>query len=873
MKKKKLILRLLPWIITLAVIAALVIFVGIPMYSQTEEENLYEPTVVSYDGDTKAKLVLSNESLTFEMDPVTTQFKVVDNTTGMEWLSNPVTTLDEAKKDPYAKTYAQQYSLLSTLLLHSRSTGEEKAWSNYEYSIANGNYTIEFVKAGEGAETDEIHVIYAVGNIEKEYMIPQAWTKERYDAYTKAMKGKAKKQVQSNYTKQGPSTLAKLDSTDADREKKAELLALYPALETQELYILKDVKDEMKANIQTYLTEVGYNEEEFAIDQQWVAQKKETNKELFNVTIIYRLEGNDLVVEVPYDQIRFRTMATVTGITLLPAFGAGGLDEEGYMFVPEGGGGLIEFNNAKVGADNYYADVYGWDYSIERKEYINETRATFPVFGVAKGDASFLCIMEGNNSFGSIYAENSKYNSSYNVIRAKYHVMHCGQYNVSNKTATQVFMFEKEMPEGGIVHRYRFLNSGNYADMATAYGEYLRENEMMSQAKASEDVPVSVELIGAIDKTVVKMGLPIDSVVATTTFAQAKDIMTEMKDSGVENLNIRMSGWANGGITQQVFTSVNILNELGGRDAMVDLIAAAKEDGINLYFDGISCFAYDSGMLEGFTPFGDAARYATREQVYIEPYDVVYYKPVDWLDPFYLVQPQYAQKCTTNLINALDDVDADGVAFRDLGNLLSGDLNSKNLVTREKVKAMNIQSLQEAKAADQKVMIKMGNDYALPYVDMITDMDLSGTNYTIIDRHIPFYQIALHGMKDYTGKPINLSGEYVTEFLKCVEYGSGLNFTFMAENAWVLQDTTHSSLFGAAYDAWKGDATQMIVDYQANMKGLNQQRIVSHEMLTDDVVVTGYEDGTKVYVNYAEIEYSGNGVVVAPRSYLVERGQ
>ena len=186
---------------------------------------------------------------------------------------------------------------------------------------------------------------------------------------------------------------------------------------------------------------------------------------------------------------------------------------------------------------------------------------------------------------------------------------------------------------------------------------------------------------------------------------------------------------------------------------------------------------------------------------------------------------------------------------------------------------MNIQSLQEAKAADQKVMIKMGNDYALPYVDMITDMDLSGTNYTIIDRHIPFYQIALHGMKDYTGKPINLSGEYVTEFLKCVEYGSGLNFTFMAENAWVLQDTTHSSLFGAAYDAWKGDALQMIVDYQANMKGLNQQRIVSHEMLTDDVAVTGYEDGTKVYVNYAEIEYSGSGVVVAPRSYLVERGQ
>lgn len=876
MKKKKLILRLLPWIIVLAVLAALVIFVGIPLYAQEEEAHQYEPTLVSFKDDSGEPYVLENDQLRFELDANTTQFKVTDKASQQEWLSNPVSSLEEAKKDAYAKTYAQQYTLLSTLLVHARSTGEEKAWSNFQYSIANGNnYEIVMKKAGEdGVENDEIHITYAIGKIEKEYIVPSAWTKERYDEYTKLMKGKAKKQVQSNYTKQSPATLAKMNDTDEKRATRDALLAQYPALETQELYILKDVKEEMKANIETYLAEVGYNEEEYAIDQQWVAQKKETESELFNVTVVYRLEGNDLVVEVPYDKIRFRTNATLASITLLPAFGAGGLDEEGFMLVPEGGGAIIEFNNAKVTADNYYADVYGWDYSVERDEYINETRATFPVFGAAKNGSSFLCMMEGVSSFGSIYAESSRYNSSYNIVRAKYHVLHCGQYNVSAKTGSQVFMFEKEIPEGSIVQRYRFLNTDDYAQMATAYGEYLRENELMAQATASEDTPVSVELIGAIDKKVVKMGIPVDSVVATTTFEQAANIVLDMKNSGVENLNVRMSGWANGGITQQVMTNVNILNELGGKSAMQNLINTAKENNINLYFDGMSCFAYDSGILEGFTPFSDAARYATREQVVLLPYDVVYYKPMEWLDkPFYLVQPQYAQKAATNLINSLKDVNASGVAFRDIGSLLSGDLNSRNHVTREEVKAMNVQTMLEAKDAGQQVMIKTGNDYALPYADVITDMDLTGTAYTIIDQQVPFYQIALHGMKDYTGDPINLSGEYVTEFLKCVEYGCGLNFTFMADSAWVLQDTTHSALFGSNYDAWKEKAVQMIVEYQENTKGLNQQRIVSHEKLTNDVAVTGYEDGTKVYVNYADVEYSDNGVVIAPRSYIVERGQ
>ena len=487
--------------------------------------------------------------------------------------------------------------------------------------------------------------------------------------------------------------------------------------------------------------------------------------------------------------------------------------------------------------------------------------------------SSFLCMIEGASSYASIQADISMRNNSYNWARAKYSMLHYDQYNVSTKTSTLVFMYEKELPDDTIIHRYRFINSDSYVDMANAYGDYLREDEHLSDAKSSEQMPVSVELVGAIDKTMVKFGLPVDSVVPLTTFAEAESIIKEIKGTDVENLHVRMSGWMNGGVTQKVLTKVSVLKQLGGQKAMDSLIAAAKANDVPLYFDGISCFAYDSDMLDGFTAFSDAARYATREQVKIYPYDQITYLSDDFYDAFYLVKPAYAKQGTDNLIAALQKSNAYGVAFRDIGYLLSGDYNPKDTVTREEVKAMNVQSMQDAHAAGQKVMVRAGNDYAVPYADIITDVDLIGSKYTILDQMVPFYQIAVHGLKDYTGKPLNISGDYVQEFLRCVEYGAGLNFTFMAEDATILQDTRHSTLFGAGYDSWRDDALALITQYQKDMEGLNQQRIVSHEKLTESVSVTGYEDGTKVYVNYAADAYTANGVIINGRSYAVERGE
>ncbi|MBR2824458.1 MAG: hypothetical protein IKE24_12340 [Clostridia bacterium] len=853
--RKSLIWRLLPWVLLLAACAALVIFVGIPLYG-TQEAVVENPPVVSYyEGDGKP-LTMENDRLLFTMDPGTTRFTVTEKESGRVWASNP----ENADKDPIAQASNKEI-LSSTLLVTYTNSGGEVTLNNNTYSMANQTFDVKVQEDGS------IRVDYSVGRIERVYQIPTAITKERYTAFTEKMSGSTKKKVSGLYTLVEPS---KLDS----RSDKDELIALYPTITEQAMYLLKsNTKANNKEKAEGYFEEAGYTAEDFAIDQQLVAASREAGGPVFNVTMIYRLEGGDLVVELPYSEMRYRSDYPLTYVSPLPMFGAAGTDEEGYLFIPEGGGALIHYNNGKLSQSPYYANLYGWDYGTQRKEAVSETENAFPVFGGTHQGGAFLCMIEGASAYAGVNADIAGRYNSYNTVYARYNVLHAEQYNVSAKTAQLVYIYEKEIPQDTIIQRYRFVDSEDYAVLANAYGDYLCEiHPELAESQAGENMPVNVELIGAINKKVVKFGLPVDSVVATTTFSQAREILKELTAAEIANLNLRMTGWANGGVRQKVLTGVHTLSQLGGEGEMKTLINAAREKQVRLYFDGISCFAYHSGLTDGFITFRDAARYATREQVHLYPYDIVTYQKATWMEGYYLVRPSYAADNASKLIAFLRDKGSEGIAFRDIGDKLSADYNHRDTVTREQAKEMNIATMKEARTAGEKISIKKGNDYALPYADLITDMNLTGQAYAIVDERIPFYQIAIHGMKDYTGEAINLSGDYRTRLLECAEYGAGLNFTFMAENTRILQDTAYSCYTSSGYTYWKDQLIPMICRYQQEMKGLNRLRITGHRQLAEEVTVTEYEDGTKVYVNFGSEDYPVGNVLVPARDYTVERG-
>ena len=226
---------------------------------------------------------------------------------------------------------------------------------------------------------------------------------------------------------------------------------------------------------------------------------------------------------------------------------------------------------------------------------------------------------------------------------------------------------------------------------------------------------------------------------------------------------------------------------------------------------------------------------------------------------------------TDTLVEAAKKYNAN-VAFRDTGMDLSSDYYLKKTVSRNAAMLAQAQQLKEIADGGQKIMINMGNDYAIPYVDMVTNMDLAGSGYTILDDEVPFYQIAIHGFVNYTGAPLNTCGDMQEELLESAEYGAGLSFSLMRETAFALQKTLYTEYYASDFAAWHDRMMEIYNRYNSELGHVFDQEITGHEKLGEDLSCTVYEDGTKVYVNYSFTDaVTEDGVEVPARDYKVVR--
>lgn len=807
-----------------------------------------------YDGTTDP-IVMENEELKFTLDPVTTQFTLEVKATGRVWYSNP----PEAAADP-AALKEEKGRLQSTLLMtYSTRAGLDSTFDNFNYGVDNGLYEIE-----EGG--DYIRINYSIGNVEREYKIPPATTAAKFDEYLAAMDASDAAFVKRFYKKYDINNLGKDDDRD-------QLVADYPILESEPIYIVRDSAQAAAIiELESIFETIDYSDEDFEADKEMSGLSNSSDRPVFNVSMIYRLDGGDLVVEIPFDSLEHRDDYPIYTLTPLPYFGAGGPEDEGFMLVPEGGGALINFNNGKLAQSSYYANVYGWDMALSREAVVHDTRAYFNAFGIANGDSSFICILEEGAPYASIQADISGRIHSYNYVNAVYSVQVREMYDVGSIANSSIFQYLEVLPDETLTQRYRFVDSTNYVDMAKAYQGYLKEKYDGYFVKNDDtSTPVALEIVGAVDKVKQILGIPVSKPLKLTTYKEAEAMISELRSEGMDNMSVKLTGWCNGGVSQQILKKVKTISDLGSKKDLQSLSNTAKNLGVDLYLDGVTHYEYDSNILDGFFSFTDAARFITKERAELFIYSHVTYAAREGADSYYLLHANLIQEMADNLIAAADKYGT-GVSFRDTGMDLSSDYYKKDPVSRQAALYAQVETLKGIADSDKNVMINMGNDYAIPYCDMVTNMDLMGSGYTIMDKEVPFYQMALHGYVNYTGMPLNISGNDQEEILVSAECGAGLYFTLMRETAFALQKTLYTDYYGSDYAAWHDRMMDIYNRYNKELGHTFNQEMTDHVRFNDELSCTTYADGTKVYVNYSYTDtVMPDGVEVPARDYKVVR--
>ncbi|MDF2610467.1 MAG: hypothetical protein K0R92_1941 [Lachnospiraceae bacterium] len=841
------------------IIVAAIILVGVLVIQLWQDETEPEEvvSVYGYDGE-DTELVLESDHVLFSMDPATTQFTVTSKETGEVWASNP----EGAAEDSIALGTEKNKLRSTVLLTYSTKTGVDTLLNNYEFSITKGIYDIE---TGD----DYIKVNYSIGDLEREYIVPLVIEEERLKQYVSQMGQKESLMVDQYYKKYDINNLSK-----SDKALKDQLVERYPLMETTVIYVLRDsVKANIKTKLEQYFGAVGYTYEEYLEDKVKDKQEQVSEKPVFNVSVIYRLDGDDLLVEVPYDNLEYKEDYPIYNLSVLPYFGASGKDEEGFLFVPEGGGALIKFNNGKIYQNSYYANVYGWDMAQDRDAIVHETQTYFNVFGESKNDSSFICIIEDGAPYASIQADISGKSHSYNYVNAIYSVLHREQYYVAERSTQSMFVYEDRTTEGeGIAQRYRFIDSGDYVDMAGNYCTYL-ENKYGDYLTINDDteVPVVVEIIGAVDKVKQVFGVPTTRPLELTTYKEAQGIIEELYEEGLSNMSVKLTGWMNGGVQQKILKSEKLVSDLGNKKDLQNMINSAADKDITVYLDGITNYAIDSDLLDGFFVFTDAAKFVSKKSAKLYEYNSVTYGKREGLDPYYLLKANLIYEMMDNLIETANDYKS-GVSFSDIGYALSSDFYRKDPTSRKMAMEEQTEKIRNLDDSGTEVIINMGNDYVIAHVDLATNMDMEGNEYSIIDKKIPFYQMALHGYVNYTGEPVNLVQNAQNEILNAAEYGAGLSFTLMDETTFTLQKTLYTQYFGADYSAWHDSIIEIYTRYNNELGHTFNQKMAGHEFVTDELTCTIYEDGTKVYVNYSYDELqASDGTVIPARDYVVVR--
>lgn len=578
----------------------------------------------------------------------------------------------------------------------------------------------------------------------------------------------------------------------------------------------------------------------------------------------YVLAEKGLKVSLPSACIDEYGENSVISVEVFPYFAEASDKANGYYFYPDGSGAVMEFSDiSHYGENEVSLEIYGNTQNY--KEYIGlldeeSPEIMLPVFGAQVDDSGFLAIVTEGEESAQIQITPSKALFPMNSIATQFEFRrHFTDLRIKpevGKEASQVF--DQKMIAGNRTIYYQFLDKGKttYSDMAKLYREHLLEGELKDKAKKEDKaVPLMLDLFMAIKED----GFIVDPTVTATSFTQAETILGELEKLGVKDMNLQLKGWTkNGYYTDPVQFPVN--SKIGGSKGLKNLLEYTGEKGIKVFLA--------SNFLEAREGSGG----------FNEQSDVVYLGNSAILTNglLYLLSPEVCRENYEKFEKDLAKYEGvAGVGFLSIGEELPYNYNTNNsgaYKTREESKGIWQKILETSKTNKHMNIVEGGNAYVLKNADIIMSLPDTDSGYQITTKSIPFYQLVVHGLVDFTGRAGNLSSDLKKETLKWAEYGYLPYFELTYSGSEDLMYTDYNSLYSSTYSAWLEEAASIYKNFNENLTEVQDAYMDSHEEVAADVFKVTYSNGSVVYVNYNDEEVTVDGVTIGAEAYIVKKG-
>ena len=566
----------------------------------------------------------------------------------------------------------------------------------------------------------------------------------------------------------------------------------------------------------------------------------------------------------------------VVSISLLPYFGSGGMQDDGYLFVPDGSGALIDFNNNKPTSQEYNGQIYGENPAITKTAQSTvQQQVKLPVFGAKVNDHAFFGVVVSGEQCSSVLAAPSLLDSSYNHVYTRAILReHSLKYNKGNhwgREDSHSLDYSNELTEGeGYAVRYFFLNGedANYNGMSKFYKNYLKQGNLIKDSQLADKKYVVLDLIGAvsIEKYVVGIKMPV--VTALTTYNEVCEIVKELKAKGVENLIINYIGALDSGLNNKIYNAVSPESVLGSKKEFKAMIEYLKSENVLLFLESNPVDIYNDG--NGYTGNGDSAKTFFDKYAFQYQYELDINKNIE-ATRWRLMRPRLASEVAVSFAESAKKWNVDQISMAKIGEYLYSDHSEDNKTSKKEVLTLWKDTLANIDEKSQYLMLHGGNAYCAAYADVLTNVSDCFSDFDVQDQSIPFYHMVFQDDILLTADGLNTTVDYEYAFLKALETGSSLKFNLIYGDVSSLVGTEYNTMVSYSYEYWKDVVIEKYAELQKVAAQFAGKEIVKHEQLTADVALTVYESG-ELIINYGDEAYTYRDQQVAPGSYLVIAG-
>ncbi|NWH10539.1 DUF5696 domain-containing protein [Acholeplasma laidlawii] len=793
---------------------ALIAFVaiGVPLSKttyahQTTQSFDKEGFVEATKDSNPNKLVAENANYQLFLDETTSYFKVVDKASGYVWESNPSVEDDRLGTTPAAKN--RQKATLE--YNYYNEAGSVATSNNYALSISHP----QGVKNDAGERTYQIRyvengfqVLYVIGNIDiTNLYFPRYISSELMESFDPDIRAELELFAYGQFDAELDAFFIQSYSTELARGVKTRLYRIF--YETLG-YTLEDIQE---MNFEYGITE-------------------EAEQTEFEIAVEVKLESHGINAKIIRDSIVERN-GRLSEISLYPMFGTAHMtvnneDSQGYLFIPDGSGAIMEFNNGKTNQSAYRKRLYGMDLSqMPMKMAEQQQKISLPVFGMVKEENGFAAIITEGDAMAYVNADVSNRRDSYNRIYASFQIRETEQVILgSGFNQYGITLLTKDIVKTDFEVEFHFIKGleNNYAGIAKVYRDYLIENHGLTKTDHTNTIQLTAEFLGAFDKKDFFLGIPYTSLDSLTTFKQALEILDELETRGID-----------------LYQNVNFVSTKSYRGIFDESMYNTKRiRGSQSLLYG---YHYPSLLPSSELPTG---------------------KNLDQ----YLLNPLYYQALYNKFSK---EVYTNGLSLGMIGSQIVSNHDFNNTIYKQDALIIQKNLLE---TINEDMMISNPLGFAIPYATRFDSLPTETTLYGLIDYPVPFTQLVLSGYKDYTADSMNLSSNRSPrfQFLKALETGSNIKYTLSYDSSQKLLNTEHNQYMSTHYINWLDTIEAQVKEL--NTINISSGALIAHEKLANfnNVYKVGYSNNLEMIINYNLFSITVEGVTIPAMDYHITRG-